>query len=111
MKPVCGRARRHRSGRYLIAVFAVTMIAVTAPPVARADDASFVDTVHSWGFPQSAPNLVSTAESACYFLRRGRDPQQVLERIERYTRVEADLAREFFALAIAEFCPQYSGVI
>ncbi|MEH3141292.1 MAG: DUF732 domain-containing protein [Mycobacterium kyogaense] len=88
----------------------MTTIAVASPPVARADDASFVDAVHALGFPQSAPNLVSTAESACYFLRRGRDPQQVLERILRYTRVEPDQARQFFVLATTEYCPQYSDL-
>jgi uncharacterized protein DUF732 len=78
-------------------------------PMAQADDDSFVSAAQSLGFPQASANLISTGRSACYFLSRNRDPDQVLQRIVRYTRAEPDQARQFFALAINEYCPQYAG--
>jgi hypothetical protein len=84
-------------------------LTLLSSPVAQADDASFVSAAQSLGFPQASSNLVTTGRSACYFLSRNRDPGQVLQRIIRYTRVEPDQARQFFALAINEYCPQYAG--
>ena len=78
-------------------------------PVGQADDDDFVRDAHSLGFPQASDNLISTAESACYFLSRNRDPGEVEQRILRYTRVEPGQAHQFFVLAVNEYCPQYSG--
>jgi Protein of unknown function (DUF732) len=80
-------------------------------PVAQADDASFVRETQSLGFVQASDNLISTAQSACYFLSLNRDPGQVLQRIIRYTRVGPDQAQKFFALAVGEYCPQYAGLV
>lgn len=77
-------------------------------PVAQADNASFVRAAQSLGFPQGSENLISTARSACYFLSRNRNPEQVVERIMRYTRVGTDQAHQFFALAVTEYCPQFA---
>jgi hypothetical protein len=81
-------------------------------PVAQADDASFVHDAQATGVSLASDNLISTAQSACYFLGpRKRDPGQVLERIIRYTRVEPEQARRFFVLAVNEYCPQYAGLV
>lgn len=85
------------------------MLALMGPPVSRADDDGFVTAVQSLGFVQGDANLIATARSSCYFLSRNRDPSQVLDRIVRYTRVEPESARQFFALTITEYCPQYAG--
>lgn len=76
-------------------------------PTAHADDASFVRDTQALGFLQSPVNLISTGRSACYFLDRRRDPDQIVNRIERYTRVDSALAQQFLALAVNEYCPQY----
>jgi hypothetical protein len=81
-------------------------------PVAQADDASFVRAAQALGFVQASDNLISTAQSACYFLLRNRDPQEVEQRILRYTRVTPpSQVHPFFALTINEYCPQYAGVV
>lgn len=84
-------------------------LALSGSPTAKADDDSFVRAAEALGFMFAPPSLISTAKSACYFLSRNRDPGEVLERIIRYTRVEPDQGRQFFALAINEYCPQYQG--
>lgn len=84
-------------------------LALVGSPPAQADDASFVSAAQSLGFVHAPANLISTGRSACYFLSRNRHPGQVLERIVRYTRMEPEPARQFFALAINEYCPQYTG--
>jgi hypothetical protein len=81
-------------------------------PVAQADDASFVRSAQALGFVQQSDNLISTAQSACYFLLRNRDPQEVEQRILRYTRVpQPSQAHQFFVLAVNEYCPQYADVV
>jgi hypothetical protein len=80
-------------------------------PVAQADDAGFVRDAKALGFVQAPDNLISTAQSACYFLSRNRDPGQVEERILRYTRVEPGQAHQFFALAVNEYCPQFAVAV
>jgi hypothetical protein len=84
---------------------------VLGSPVAQADDDSFVRDAKSLGFPQSSDSLISTAQSACYFLGLNRDPGQVEQRILRYTRVEPGQAHQFFVLAVNEYCPQFAGVV
>ncbi|EHB56490.1 protein of unknown function DUF732 [Mycolicibacterium rhodesiae JS60] len=76
-------------------------------PAAHADNESFVSTAKALGFQQNSENLISTGRSACYFLSRNRDPGQVTERIARYTSVNLDLAHQFLALSVNEYCPQY----
>lgn len=83
-----------------------------ATPVAQADDASFVHSAKALGFVQASDNLISTAQSACYFLVRNRDPQEVEQRILRYTRVDPpSQVHPFFVLAVNEYCPQYAGLV
>jgi hypothetical protein len=78
-------------------------------PVAQADNASFVRDTQALGFIQASQNLISTGESACYFLRLNRDPGQVTDRIRRYLNVDPDMARQVLVRAVNEYCPQYSG--
>lgn len=81
-------------------------------PTAQADDADFVRAAQALGFVQAADNLISQAESACYFLLRNRDPQEVEARIVRYTRIDPpSKAHPFFVLAVNTYCPQYAGVV
>lgn len=87
------------------------LLALSTPPPAHADDASFARTAKSMGFVQSTPNLVSTAQSACYYLWLNRPPFQVEQRILRYTRVQPEQAHNFFVLAVNEYCPQYNGLV
>jgi hypothetical protein len=91
-------------------VMGVTLTLLVSP-VAHADDASFVHDAQSLGFTQASDNLISTAQSACYFLSLNRDPGQVLQRIIRYARIEPDQGQKFFVLAVNEYCPQYAGII
>ncbi len=93
-----------------IGCVAISALTLLGSPMARADDASFVRDVESLGVTLSPPNLISTGQSACYFLRRNRDLGQIEERIVRYLRVEPDRAHQFFVLAINEYCPEYRGV-
>ncbi len=92
------------------AMMGVTLT-VLGSAVARADNASFVSDAKALGFPQNSDNLISVARSACYFLSRNRDPEQVAERIMRYTMVDSDVAHRFLALSVSEYCPQYGGRI
>jgi hypothetical protein len=81
-------------------------------PVAQADDASFVRNAQALGFVQASDNIISTAQSACYFLLRNRDPQEVEQRIVRYTRIDPPTqAHPFLVLAVNEYCPQYAGLV
>lgn len=80
-------------------------------PVAQADNASFVRDIQDRGFVQASENLISTGESACYFLSLNRDPGQVTDRIRRYLNVDSDMARQFFVRAVNEYCPQYSAQV
>ncbi|MDQ2638935.1 MAG: DUF732 domain-containing protein [Actinomycetota bacterium] len=86
-------------------------LALLGSPVAQADNDSFVTNAKALGFQQDSDNLISTARSACYFLSRNRHPAQVAERIMRYTSVDSGLARQFLALSVNEYCPQYGGQI
>ncbi|EHB59140.1 protein of unknown function DUF732 [Mycolicibacterium rhodesiae JS60] len=95
--------------RIIAGVLIAATLTLSGSPVATADDASFVSAAQALGFVHGPSNLILTGRSVCYFLSRKRDPGQVLERIIRYTRVEPDQARQFFALAIAEYCPHYAG--
>jgi hypothetical protein len=100
-----------KTGARMIGGFLVALtLALMGSPAAQADDDSFVRAAHTLGFVLASDNLISTARSACYFLRLNRDSGQVLARIIRYTRAEPDQGRQFFALAINEYCPQYAGV-
>jgi hypothetical protein len=91
----------------------MTVLAFTllGSPVAQADNASFVSDAKALGFQQSSDNLISAGQSACYFLSRNRDPDQVAERIGRYLSVDMDLAHRFLALSVTEYCLQYGGAI
>jgi hypothetical protein len=95
----------------LVMACAMTGVTLTplGSPVAQADNASFVRDIQARGFQQASDNLISTGESACYFLSLNRDPGQVTDRIKRYLNVDPDMARQFFVLAVNEYCPQYSG--
>jgi hypothetical protein len=78
-------------------------------PVVHADNASFVRDAKALGFQQATENLISMGRSACYFLSRQRDPEQVADRIMRYGSVDSDVAHRFLALSVNEYCPQYGG--
>ena len=81
-------------------------------PAARADDADFVREVRAMGFLQASDNLISQAESACYFLIRQRDPQEVEARIARYTRVDPpSQSHPFLVLAVRTYCPQFTDFV
>jgi Protein of unknown function (DUF732) len=81
-------------------------------PVAHADDADFVREVQAMGFLQAYDNLVSQAQSACYFLVRKRTPDEVEARILRYTRVDPpSQARPFLVLAVRTYCPQFTNLV
>ena len=81
-------------------------------PVARADDADFVRDVQAMNFLQSSDNLISQAESACYFLVRNRTPGEVEARIARYTRVDPpSQAHPFLVLAVRTYCPQFTDLV
>ena len=97
----------------LVKACAVTGVTLTllGSPVAQADNASFVRDLQAGGFQQASDNLISTGESACYFLSLNRDPGQVTDRIRRYLNVDPDMARQFFVRAVNEYCPQYSGQV
>ncbi|GLP82994.1 DUF732 domain-containing protein [Mycobacterium antarcticum] len=87
-------------------------VGLLGSPVARADDASFVRDAKALGFVQASDNLISTAQSACYFISLNRDPGQVEQRILRYTRVDSpSQAHQFFVLAVNEYCPQHAAVV
>ncbi|WP_363115111.1 DUF732 domain-containing protein [Mycobacterium sp.] len=78
-------------------------------PAAQADNADFVRDAQAMGFVQRYDNLVSQAESACYFLWLHRNPQEIEERIVRYTRIDPpSKAHPFFVLAVKTYCPQYA---
>jgi hypothetical protein len=88
-------------------IIAMALAALGSPP-AYADDASLVRSARQLGFGISAVNLISTGESACYFIGpRKRDPDEVADRIRRYGNVSPDAARQFLVLAVQEYCPQY----
>lgn len=95
-------------GGYVIVALA---LAIVGSPTARADDASLVRSARELGFQVSAVNVISMGQSACYFLSRNRDPGQVADRIMRYGNVEPDSARQFLALSVGEYCPQYGNRI
>jgi hypothetical protein len=81
-------------------------------PVARADDADFVRDVQAMGFLQASDNLISQAESACFFLVRRRAPDEVEARIARYTRVvPPSQAHPFLVLAVRTYCPQFTDLV
>ncbi|WP_197515418.1 DUF732 domain-containing protein [Mycobacterium sp. E1747] len=85
-------------------------LAFHGAPTAQADEDSFVRSVQSLGFPQAPTNLKSIAQSACYYVKLNRDPDEVLGRIIRMTRAEPEQGRQFFRLAVDEFCPEFHGV-
>jgi len=91
-------------------VIAATL-AVLGSPTAHADDASLVRNARELGFRVSAVNVISMAQSACYFLSRNRDPGQVADRIMRYGNVELDSAHRFLDLSVNEYCPQYAAQV
>jgi hypothetical protein len=86
-------------------------LALLGSPTAQADDTSFVLAARSLHFQQNSQNLISTGRSVCYFISLNRDPGEIRDRVARYTRVDPDQARQFFALAINEYCPQFQGAI
>ncbi len=101
-----------RVSRWTVSCVAlVATIALVGTPTAQADDDGFVRDVESIGFVHGPENLISTAQSACYFLGRNRTPFEVERRIVRYLRVEPAQAHQFLVLAVAEYCPQYVGAI
>jgi hypothetical protein len=81
-------------------------------PAAQADDADFVRDAQAMGFFQAYDNLISQAESACFFLTRNKTPQEVEARILRYTRIDPPSeAHSFLVLAVNTYCPQFAGVV
>lgn len=87
-------------------------LSLLGSPIAHADDASFVRDAQALGFVHSTDNLISTAQSACYFLTRNRNPSEVEQRIVRYTRIAPPAAaHQFFILAVKEYCPQYEAAV
>ena len=91
---------------------AALALGLLGSPAAQADDIDFVHAVQSLGFIQRADSLISTAQSACYFLSLNRSPQEVEARIVRYTRIDPpSQAHTFFVLAVNTYCPQYAGFV
>ena len=87
-------------------------LAFAVPPAAQADDTSFVRSAKSIGFIQTPPNLILLARNTCNMLWYNNRPiNEVEERIQRYMRVSADQAHQFFVLTINEYCPQYGGLV
>jgi hypothetical protein len=86
-------------------------VALLGSPVAQADNGSFVREAEALGFAHGPENLISTAQSACYFLGRNRHSVEVERRIVRYLRVEPTQGHQFLTLAVAQYCPQYAGVV
>lgn len=78
-------------------------------PVARADDADFFRDTQALGFAQAYDNLISQAESACYFFVRNRSADEIEARIARYTRIDPpSKAHQFLVLAVNNYCPQFA---
>jgi Protein of unknown function (DUF732) len=87
-------------------------LGLMSAPAANADDADFVRAVQEMGFLQRPDNLISQAESACYFLVRRRHPDEVEARIVRYTRIDPpSQAHSFLVLAVRTYCPQFTGLV
>lgn len=96
-----------------IGVLAVSLaLGLGAAPVAYADNEDFVRDVQAAGFYQESDNLVSQAKSACYFLFRGRGPDEIEARIARYSRVDPpSQSHLFLVLAVRSYCPQFADVV
>ena len=93
-------------------VAALMTLGALASPAAHADDADFVHDVKAMGFYNASDNLISQAESACYFLIRRRSPDEVEARIARYTRVDPpSQAHPFLVLAVRTYCPQFTDLV
>lgn len=101
------------SQNFIYSAFATTLtFSLICSPAAKADDIDFVHAAQAMGFIQRADNLISTAQSACYFLTLNRDPQEVEARILRYTRIDPpSRAHQFFVLAANTYCPQYVWLV
>lgn len=88
------------------------VFALLSSPAAWADDASFARDARALGVISSGVNIVSTAQSACYFLGpRHRDPADVALRIERYLLIDSDKSRQFLVLAVREYCPENTALV
>jgi hypothetical protein len=93
-------------------------LGLLSSPLAQADDwapspspgdADFVRNVQAIGFLQGYDNLVSQAQSACYFFVRNRGADEIEARIARYTRVDPPTqAHPFLVLAVNTYCPQFA---
>jgi hypothetical protein len=76
-------------------------------PYAHADDGTFIAAAKALGFQQWDDNLIRLGRSACFFLIRN-DPDVVVARISRYANQDPAVAQQFLALAVGEYCPQYT---
>ena len=84
------------------------MLGLPGAPAAHADDADFVREAQAMGFLQASDNLISQAESACYFFVRNRDAEEIEARIVRYTRIDPpSKAHSFLVLAVNTYCQQF----
>lgn len=85
-------------------------IGLFGSPVAKADDADFVRDAQAMGFYQASDNLLSQAESACYFFLRNRSADEIEARIARYTQVDPpSKAHQFLVLTVNTYCPQFAN--
>ncbi len=96
----------------LAVVAAVIGLTLGVPlPMAHADNDSFVNEAKSLGFQHADESLITTGQSACYFLTRNRDPREITERISRYLVVNDDLARRFLVMSVDQYCPHFRSRI
>lgn len=95
--------------RASVAIGIGMVVVLPGSPIARADDADFVRDTQALGFAQAYDNLISQAESACYFFVRNRSADEIEARIARYTRVDPpSKAHQFLVLAVNTYCPQFA---
>lgn len=86
-------------------------IALTAAPVALADDAGVIGEARNIGIMNSDVNIISTGRSVCYVLRLGnRPPVEISAAVARAFVINADQARRFSLVSANEWCPQWSGL-
>lgn len=83
-------------------------LALSAAPAAHADDAGFVAAARGLGMHQSADYVIRSGHSACLLLNMGSTPDKLANRMMT-TGLDQDQARQFIALSVHDFCPQFDG--
>ncbi|WP_234901326.1 DUF732 domain-containing protein [Mycolicibacterium fluoranthenivorans] len=102
---------RMRTSAALFGCIAAMMLALSASPVAQADDADVIRQAHDIGIANSDVNIISAGRSVCYVLRLGnRPPDEISGKIARTFVISQDQARQFSLVSANEWCPQWSGL-